>query len=180
MVSLRREVKSNDDVYGGYRVRFGANQNTYGFNPDNEDYDSRYPSNYGDSVAINQGRERFYPADRSNEKGARLSHKGKFLIALYIVIVALFIGLLIANSTTITSAKETVATKQTLTEQEKAYSAAAKDMAVTSESGEKFAMTQSAISGEVEVGEYAYLPEDGAVSYKKTSNLFNDICRKLG
>lgn len=175
MVSLRREVKSNDDVYGGYRVRFGANQNTYGFNPDNDDYDS-YPTHYGDSVAINQNRERFYPSERSNEKSGRMSGKGKFLIVLYVVIVALFIGLLIANSTTITSAKETITAKQALSEQEKGYTAAGKDMSVVYGGN---MLQDGSVNGET-VGDYALIQEDAPVSYKTESNWFDNLCDLLG
>ena len=175
MVSLRREVKSNDDVYGGYRVRFGANQNTYGFNPDNDDYDS-YPTHYGDSVAINQNRERFYPSERSNEKSGRMSGKGKFLIALYVVIVALFIGLIIANSSTITSAKETVTAKQALSEQEKAYTVAGKDMSVVYGGN----MLQDGNSNGVTVGDYDYLEEGAPTVYTIKTNLFDSFCDGIG
>ncbi len=180
MVSLRREVKSNDDVYGGYRVRFGANQNTYGFNPDNDNYDN-YRTQYGDSVALNQGRERFYPSDRRNEKSARMSGKGKFLIVLYVIIVAIFIALVVANSTVITTAKESDEQNQTLSEQEKNYTTAGRNITVDAENVELYSLTrmQNDTNG-TEEDSYDLIEEIVPDTHKTSSNWFDKLCEIFG
>ena len=110
-----------------------------------------------------------------------MSGKGKFLIVLYVIIVAIFIALVVANRTVITTAKEPDEQNQTLSEQEKNYTTAGRNITVDAENVELYSLTrmQNDTNG-TEEDSYDYIEEIVPDTRKTSSNWFDKFCEIFG
>lgn len=190
MVTLRRTVQSDSERYGGYTTRFNSNHNSYDTfrsrqDEKDEQFDDAYVGrNYQGTVAISSQRERYYPSERAQEPmRTGLNAKGKLLIALYVLVVALFVGLIIANSASITAVTGQVSQQaKTLETSEAAYFAGNADIKASTEQTMLLKATELGYANpdEAEVGTYELLLQNAPVSYDTQSSWFDKTCDWIG